>query len=310
MTCFSKITRASVLLGGLLLASLNHSAFAWDVTPTDVSFSNADGHAVPGKLFSPATPPDAALPAVIMLHGCAGIYNANGTVSSIYREWGDRLVAAGYVALLVDSYTPRGAANQCGNGAGVGVSEIFDRPKDASAAYAHLSTLPYINASKVGVLGWSNGGSTVVATLATTNPVDTTIVNPYASSTPLKVGIAFYAGCGLADNQCGTQKNGKPASCWGGLSGSKWASYAPLQMLHGTADSTVSIQSCTTRTTLAQSQPGGASVALAAFNNAQHSYDDPSVGIGTCVDSSSTPNSCAKQQSDVAAMNILAGYLK
>jgi dienelactone hydrolase len=113
------------------------------------------------------------------------------------------------------------------------------------------------------------------------------LVNPYANSTPLKVGIAFYAGCGLADYQCGTQKNGKPASCWGGLSGSKWASYAPLQMLHGTADSTVSIQSCTTRTALAQNQPGGASVALAAFNNAQHSFDDPSNGIG---------NLCRQQQ--------------
>ena len=54
MTAFPRINRTSVLLGGLLLASLSHSALAWNVTPTDVSFSNVDGHAVPGKLFSPA----------------------------------------------------------------------------------------------------------------------------------------------------------------------------------------------------------------------------------------------------------------
>jgi len=300
------------LSAAFVAANIATQAFAWDVTPTDVSFQNADGLALQGKLFSPATAPaQPGYPAVILLHGCAGVYNSNGNVSSIYREWGDRLVAAGYVALLVDSFGPRGAGNQCGNGAGVGVSEIFDRPKDVDAAYAYLAAQAgEVNAAKIGVLGWSHGGSTVVSSLAATLPADPSTPSANAASKPLKVGIAFYAGCGLSDYRCGTQSNGNPASCWGGLSKSKWDSYSPLHFFHGTADTTTALQNCNTRINLATAIPGGGSLTMSAYDNAVHSFDDPNVGGGVCVDSTATPNSCAKQQADVAALNTLNQYLK
>lgn len=296
--------------GAFVAANLIIPALAWNSTPVDVDFKNIDGTVIQGKLFSPAALA-APAPAVIMLHGCAGVYNSNGNISGIYREWADRLVAAGYVALLVDSYTPRSAGNQCGNGAGVGVSEIFDRPKDVDAAYAYLATqAAAVNAAKIGVLGWSNGGSTVVSSLAATQPVNPALPSANAGAKPLKVGVAFYAGCGLADYQCGTQKNGKPASCWGGLSTSKWDSYSPLHFFHGTADTTTSPAYCNTRISLATSIPGGGGLTMSAYDNAQHSFDDPNVGGGACVDSASTPNSCAKQQADIAALNTLNQYLK
>ncbi len=109
----------------LLLAGLNPlAAQAWNSQATSVSFANASGLMLSGHLFTPSTPaPQAGRPAVVMLHGCAGVFNDAGNISSIYREWADRLTAAGYAALLVDSFGSRAAGNQCGNGAGVGVSE-------------------------------------------------------------------------------------------------------------------------------------------------------------------------------------------
>lgn len=305
---FKKIT-----LSIFLVISIATRTFAFDATPTDVSFTNEDGLVLQGKLFSPLTPPQALLPAVIMLHGCKGIYNDQGKITGIYREWGDRLTAAGYVALLVDSYSPRHALDQCGNGAGVGVSEIFDRPKDVTAAHDYLTTLTtLINSSKIGVLGWSNGASTVISSLATIQPITTNgiIANSNAANTPLKVGVAFYAGCGLADYRCGAQSNGKPASCFGGLSTSKWDSYSPLHFFHGSADTVVSAANCSTRTSKATKIAGGGALTLTIYDGAAHSFDDKSVGGGSCVDQISTPNSCAKQQADIAAMNTLNQYLK
>lgn len=303
----------SILFGALIAANITTPSYAWNIKPTDVSFQNQDGLTLQGKLFSPSAPATAGTrPAVIMLHGCAGIYNSYGNVSSIYREWGDRLVAAGYAALLVDSFTARGTKNECGNGAGVGVSEIFDRPKDVDAAYDFLVThLAEVNPGKIGVLGWSHGGSTVLSSMATTQAVDPTQPNPNASTKPLKVGIAFYPGCGLSDFACGTQTNGNPASCWGGLSQSQWDSYSPIYFFHGTADTTTSLQHCNTRINRAASIPGGGSLTMTAYDNAEHSFDDPNVGgTSACVDSATTPNSCAKQQADVAALNALNQILR
>ena len=73
-----------------------------------------------GKALEPNTEPsirltgylakpvgDGPFPAVVFMHGCAGI--GDGTV-----VWSDRLVAWGYVVLSVDSYTPRGEKYICG----------------------------------------------------------------------------------------------------------------------------------------------------------------------------------------------------
>lgn len=307
----------SIILGAVVAAHFSAQAFAqpYAITPTDVSFQNEEGLLIPAKLFSPAIADGARRPAVIMLHGCAGVY-ADGDVSKIYREWGDRLVAAGYVALLVDSFSSRTTEPQCNNGPGVGVSEVFDRPKDVDAAYDFLvqeKDKIGVNPDKIGVLGWSHGGSTVVSSLATTQPINPTLPNPNASMKPIKVGVAFYAGCGLSDFACGTQSKdpSKPASCWGGLSTSKWDSYSPLYFFHGTADTTTLLSYCNTRISRATSTPGGGTLALTAYDNATHKFDDPNVGGTTpCIDSTVTPNSCAKQQADVAALNALNQALK
>ena len=51
-------------------------------------------------------------PAVVLLHGCGGLFKA-GTAGEIVardREWALRLQELGYVAILPDSFNPRGVA--------------------------------------------------------------------------------------------------------------------------------------------------------------------------------------------------------
>src|SRR5262245_22823973 len=52
-------------------------------------------------------------PAVVGLHGCGGLINRTGQLGARYRDWGERLVAAGFVVLYPDSFGPRGLASQC-----------------------------------------------------------------------------------------------------------------------------------------------------------------------------------------------------
>jgi dienelactone hydrolase len=48
-------------------------------------------------------------PAVVVLHGCGGL-------NYVAVTWADRLASWGYVAIAIDSLTPRHKTNACGGG--------------------------------------------------------------------------------------------------------------------------------------------------------------------------------------------------
>src|SRR6516164_622136 len=106
---------AACLLAGALLAL----GFLWahaetgEIAPARVTFGSADGKTtLVGYLYRPR---GARAPAVVMMHGRAGaysvraegVYDAN-TLSLRHKAWGRAWAEAGYVALLVDGFGPRG----------------------------------------------------------------------------------------------------------------------------------------------------------------------------------------------------------
>ena len=93
------------------------SAYAFEAeTPERVTFLSADHKTtLVGYLYKPEVAPAAHLPAVVMMHGRAGAYSprANGvydttTLSKRHQAWGRLWAEAGYVALMVDGFGPRG----------------------------------------------------------------------------------------------------------------------------------------------------------------------------------------------------------
>jgi dienelactone hydrolase len=155
----------------LLSLALAGSLAAHAQTVTDVSVPQGQ-LSLAGRLYTPAG--DGPFPAVVILHGSGGLWSndnpANGLVTHL-REWGERLQANGYIALLLDSYTARGIPGNFSNRRPAFdaawddslCSSSHERPKDAHAALAWLRTRPEVIWNRIGLLGFSQGGETALA---------------------------------------------------------------------------------------------------------------------------------------------------
>ncbi len=95
-------------------------------------------------------------PAVVLLHGCHG-------VSASSHDWGRWFRDQGYVALIVDSWGPRGIGHGCdANTPDVPATERFD---DAVGALPFLQAKSYVDRERIGAIGWSNGGVFAMAVI-------------------------------------------------------------------------------------------------------------------------------------------------
>ena len=126
-----------------------------NVTPT--TFPNATPGtplSVPGEIYRPGgTGP---FPAVVLLHGCEG-------VSAATRNWARWFWQQGYIALVVDSWTPRGLKEACSY-------TVPDPPNtarldDSLGALRYLQAMPEVDRTHVGVIGWSNGGEYAIVSV-------------------------------------------------------------------------------------------------------------------------------------------------
>jgi dienelactone hydrolase len=123
------------------------------------------------ELFVPHGP--GPFPAVVVLHGCNGVGVA-------MRTWARRLTSWGYVALIVDSFRPRGLTNVCERPLLV-PAEL--RALDAFSAADYLRSLANIRADRIAIMGFSHGGWTVLHASATQD------------RPPFAAAVAFYPWC-------------------------------------------------------------------------------------------------------------------
>jgi dienelactone hydrolase len=231
--------------------------------PETVSFPSLDGRTkLIGYLFAPASRKPGPAPAMVLLHGRAGPYSilAKGrynaaTLSKRHAMWARFWAERGCFALVVDSFGPRGVA--AGFAAGthsdrpVEINEVTVRPLDAYGGLAYLASRKgEIDPHRVGLQGWSNGGSATLASMAT-GTLKSVGLN---AGDGFRAGIAFYPGCGLD----GRFHDG-------------YAAYAPVRILIGTADEEVSLEKCD----LLVRDRRGDDLAMVVYPNATHDFDDP-----------------------------------
>ena len=125
---------------------------------------------------------DGPFPAVVLLHGCTGT-ERNTPHQTVWRglnRHASLLNKNGYVTLIVDSFGPRGIVHSCKG------EYASDQLADAYAAFDHLTSLPFVNADRIGVVGLSMGGSTALRVAATAHG---------RAKTDYAAAVAYYPYC-------------------------------------------------------------------------------------------------------------------
>jgi dienelactone hydrolase len=237
-------------------------AFA-QALPETIRFPSLDGTMLVGYLFKQSPPRPGHSPVVVLLHGRAGPYSslARGpydasTLTQRHLLWSRYWAARGALALVVDSFGPRGFPARFAAGTHDDrppqLSEVTVRPLDAYGALKYLASRKEIDGGRIGLQGWSNGGSTVLATMAAA----TLRAAAVPVSSGFRAGLALYPGCGLESRF----REG-------------YETYAPVRILIGTADEEVSPERC--QQLVEGSRRAGSDVALTIYPNATHDFDDP-----------------------------------
>ncbi|WP_419896599.1 dienelactone hydrolase family protein [Roseomonas sp. USHLN139] len=207
--------------------------------PRPVTLPGPDGLALQALLLLP----EGGAPGipVIALHGCGGLAGRDGRTIRLgarERDWAARLLAAGHPVLFPESFLSRGLGPACGVRDFPAGGEV--RGADALAAAAWARAQPWAAPGGALLLGWSHGGSTVLAAAAAAPPG------------LIRGGVSFYPGCGPSRRA--------------------WAeARVPLLLLLGARDDWTPPAACHA---WAAMQPAGR-VGLQEFPTAGHGFDAP-----------------------------------
>ena len=136
-------------------------------------------------------------PVVVALHGCGGLYARvgarKGKLNARHQAMGEMLQGMGYHVVFPDSLSARGEVSLCAQLIGTRKITQTQRRADAFGALAWVRAQAWADPSRVAVIGWSHGGSAVLAVTEAANrkagQEDTVLVAPF------KTAIAFYPGC-------------------------------------------------------------------------------------------------------------------
>jgi dienelactone hydrolase len=201
-------------------------------------------------LFRPSGP--GPFPAVVALHGCAGLWERREPVSSRYRDWADRLVGAGFAVLFPDSFGSRGMKSQC-RVRERKVRASRERVSDANAARDWLQSQAWVKADRVSLVGWSSGAT---AALWTVRP--RTAKEEKAAAPDFRSAVVFYPGCRR-------------------LSTVAWSARIPTLILIGAADDWTPAKAC--EQMMAGARGRSALASLVTYPRAYHDFDRPNYPV-------------------------------
>lgn len=192
---------------------------------------------LPGTWFAAAPAVEGAAkaaPAIVLLHGCGGLFErrrgsgaeAAPELAPRYTELAAHLNALGIHVLVTDSLTPRGERELCTQRTGQRRVTQLNRRRDALGALAWLAAQPGVDGARIGLLGWSNGGSTVLAA--------TNLAHPEVAKAAVRpsLAVAYYPGC-----EAEAQRGYRPSAALLMLLGEAddWTAAAPCKAMAAAA---------------------------------------------------------------------------
>jgi dienelactone hydrolase len=243
---------AALALGLAALAGCAAAATAPGLTITTQA-ANGAREEIPASVVKPDGP--GPFPAVVIMHDCSGLGPRS---SGAPGRWASELVGRGYVVVIADSFTTRGFPAGVCTDASRGRANVghFHRVRDAYAALAYARRLPEVDGARVGVMGGSHGGSTVLATMIAPSrdrgPIAADARGGFAAA------VALYPACAIPGLR---------------TAGGVYEPAAPLLILIGDKDDWTPAEPC--RQLADAARKAGQPVAIKIYPGAHHSFDSP-----------------------------------
>ena len=178
------------------------------------------------------------VPAMVIHHGSGGV--TEGREFRYARE----MLGMGVAAFIIDSFKPRGIVNTVSDQGQVSTAEVTE---DAVVALKTLATHPRLDATKIGIVGFSKGG--IVALRTAMERYTSRILPP---GLRFALHVPMYPGCEL--HQLRPKMTG-----------------APIYMLLGGADTYTGVAPCTEQAE--KLKAAGAQIEVKIYPGAGHGFD-------------------------------------
>ena len=159
----------------VVLANSISTAVAQNVRFASVTIgNNAERSQITAQMFRPDG--SGPFPGVVVAHSCGG-------VSEHTTRWGKQLASWGYVALVPDSFGPRGQKSVCGRGT---VISGDTRVADIAGALNFLRSQSFVRTDRLGLIGFSHGGWTTMRSVQSSY---------HLANLGLRAAVAYYPYC-------------------------------------------------------------------------------------------------------------------
>lgn len=186
------------------------------------------------------TPIRPGMPAIVLMHGCGGLYGKSGEISARISRMGHLFREMGYAVLFLDSFTHRGIKQVCSPRSAVRAITPAMRADDAEAAIRWLRKQGDVDPERIGLVGWSHGADAVLEVMGRNNKA-------------VRAGVTFYPACRLL------------------FSHKQYRISAPTLVLVGEADSKTPAADCRALS----DQTGQDLFFVVGYPDAQHDFDRP-----------------------------------
>ena len=140
-----------------------------------------------------AATPNAKVPAMVVVHGSSGVLQND-------RDWAKRLNEMGVATFIIDNFTGRGVKETATDRSRLSASADT---AGALAALRLLATHPAIDPKRIGVIGFSRGGS--VAIDSALEPIRRAVID---DDLRFAAHVAVYPGCSVT--QVSAHLDGSP----------------------------------------------------------------------------------------------------
>lgn len=178
-------------------------------------------------------------PAILLLH-------ASGGIEKVDYEWANILKREGYIVYIIDNFTPRGYKDRKSIGWDKATTAQLS---DIVPAYHYLSTLPNVDARRIGLLGFSMGGYDTLRVMQVSGKG--TI--PELKTLQFKAAASFYGVCKLISPDATFKSS--------------------VKIFVGQHDDRATMIAC--ENLVNQNKLNGNSFFITIYPNAQHGFDNP-----------------------------------